>query len=293
MTFKMLKKIKIFFDLIKFEHSIFALPFAYLGLFLAERGFPHGRVFLWVTVAMVAIRTSAMCLNRLIDSAVDEKNPRTQNRAASLKVLTRGMMWAITLGSLVIFIFACSQLNPLCLQLSPIPIALVWLYPHLKKFTWCSHFILGTILGIAPYAGWLSARPEWSWLPLLLTVSVTAWVSGFDMFYALQDVEFDRQNGLKSFPVRFGTDRTVWVVRWLHGVTILTLGVLGIVSGFGIWYWFGWVLAFGFILREHWMVGRFGLLKINEAFFNMNAWVSVVIFVATVLDLTLTKGRFF
>ena len=283
----MFKKIKSFFELIKFEHSIFALPFAYLGLFLAEGGLPRFHVFIWVTVAMVAIRTGAMCLNRLIDQPIDEKNPRTRGRIQLINLLSRPLIWIITIASLCIAIFSAANLNFLCLALIPIPIVLVWSYPYLKRFTWCSHFILGIILGMAPIAGWLASRSDWSWSVLLLGLAVATWVSGFDMFYALQDIEFDHANQLKSFPVRFGVERTALVVRALHAATILTLGIFGWYRGMGFWFWLGWSVVVALIVKEHRLVSRFGLGKINEAFFNMNAWVSVVIFLAIALELTL------
>ncbi|MBI4372920.1 MAG: UbiA family prenyltransferase [Candidatus Omnitrophica bacterium] len=281
----MIKKISAFLELIKFEHSIFALPFAYLGLFLAENGWPRFRIFWWVTVAMVAIRTSAMCLNRLIDQPIDEKNPRTQGRIQLIYLLTRPVIWLIMIASLLIAFFSAAQVNWLCLALLPIPIVLIWIYPYLKRITWFSHFILGMILGIAPIAGWLSSRAEWAWSVALLGLAVACWVSGFDMFYALQDVEFDRAHRLKSCPVQFGTAQTILTVRALHGITVLALLVFGLISSMGFWYWLGWVIVFGLIVREHQLVKQFGLSKINEAFFNMNAWVSVVIFLAVAIDL--------
>ncbi len=282
----MLQKIKIFLDLIKFEHSIFALPFAYLGLFLAEGGFPRFHIFVWLTMAMVALRTSGMCLNRLIDQPIDEKNPRTRSRISQINLLTRSFLWSAALVSLVIFIFSAAQLNFLCFILTPIPVLLILIYPYLKRITWFSHFVLGIILAMAPYAGWLASRGEWAWTPALLMLAVATWVSGFDMFYALQDVDFDRMQNLKSFPVRFGVERTIVSVRVLHGITILALGILGFALGMGFWYWAGWLAVVVLIVKEHRLVSLFGLEKINEAFFNMNAWVSVVIFLAVTLDLT-------
>ena len=279
------RKFKAFFKLVKFEHSVFALPFAYLGLFLGENGFPRVRLLVWVTVAMIAIRTSAMCFNRLIDEQIDEKNPRTRERIELIHLLSRPRLWIITVFSVILFVFASAQLNPLCFRLSVIPVLLVWIYPHLKKMTWLSHFVLGLILGIAPVGGWLASRMEWSWIPLILTAAVTAWVSGFDMFYALQDIGFDRAYRLKSFPESFGVAPTVFGARILHALTVLFLAFLGHRLGFGIWYWVGWFVIVALIVREPFLVYRFGLTKIDEAFFNMNAWVSVVIFVATVFDL--------
>lgn len=282
---RIMGKIKIFLDLIKFEHSIFALPFAYLGLFIAEGGFPRPRILLWVTVAMVAIRTAGMCFNRLIDQTIDEKNPRTRGRGEAISLIKPWRLWFITAVAILMFIFAASRLNRLCFVLSPVPIVLVWIYPHLKKITWLSHFVLGIILGLAPFAGWLASRSEWSWTPALLSLAVWAWVSGFDMFYALQDLDFDRSNGLKSIPAQFGIPTTILMVRFLHGLTIIALMFLGTRLELGFWYWLGWTAVLALTVREHHLVARFGLAKIDEAFFDMNAWVSVVIFAAVALEL--------
>lgn len=283
----LVEKVTDFFKLIKFEHSLFALPFAYLGLFVAEGGFPRLYIVLWVTVAMVALRTAAMCLNRLIDRVIDEENPRTRLRINLIKSISSIKIWLITIFSLVLFVISAANLNPLCLKLSAIPIALIIIYPFSKKFTWCSHFILGMILGIAPCGGWLASSAQWSWIPVVLTFAVCFWVSGFDMFYALQDVEFDRTHGLNSFPARFGFDCTVKTVGFLHGLAIILLGYFGWILMLGIWYWMGWLLALALMVWEHGLVRRFGLSKINEAFFNLNAWVSVIIFLSTLLDLIL------
>jgi 4-hydroxybenzoate polyprenyltransferase len=280
-------KITDFFKLVKFEHSLFALPFAYLGLFVAEGGLPRLHIALWVTVAMVALRTAAMCLNRLIDRAIDEENPRTYSRINLIKSISPKKIRLITIFSLILFVVSAVNLNALCLKLSAIPIVLIIVYPFSKKFTWCSHFILGIILGIAPCGGWFASSAEWSWIPVVLALAVCLWVSGFDMFYALQDIEFDRTHGLHSFPARFGFERTIKIAGFLHGVAIVLLGCFGWMVMAGIWYWLGWFLALILMVREHGLVRQFGLSKINEAFFNLNAWVSVIIFLSTFLDLIL------
>jgi 4-hydroxybenzoate polyprenyltransferase len=298
-------KLLIFLEMIKFEHSIFALPFAYLGLFLgfAEKatvtsttfvGARHASpllssfswpIFLWVTVAMVSLRTAAMALNRLIDQAIDAQNPRTQARALPAGLLSRPFTWFVTALCLAIFVFSAARLNPMCLMLSPIPIALSVIYPYLKRFTWLSHWVLGLTLGIAPYGGWLAVQPEWSWIPGILTIAVTCWVSGFDVFYALQDVAFDRTRGLHSLPSRFGVAPAVLTAKLSQGITIAAFVVLGLAARFGLFYWIGVIAASGLIWREHRMVSAADLSKLNVAFFNMNAWVSVVIFAGTFLDL--------
>ncbi len=279
-----MNKLKAFFQLIKFEHTLFALPFAYLGLFLAEGGFPRGSIFFWTSLTMVSIRTCGMALNRLADESIDARNPRTVGRKKLIELLTHPILWFATVFSAAIFLFSTHRLNTLCFALAPIPIFLVFVYPFLKRFTWLSHFWLGAILGLAPLGGWLASRGVWSWSPVLLTLAVMFWVSGFDMFYALQDMEFDRLEHLKSFPARFGAKATLLVTRFLHALTILMLAVSGFVFGLGIWYGIGVVLAAGFILKEHVLLARFGLQKINEAFFNLNAWVSVIIFLGVFLE---------
>ena len=280
----LIDSLRSFFKLIKFEHSLFALPFAYLGLFIAEDGFPDLRIFFWVTIAMVSLRTSAMCFNRLIDEKIDYENPRTKDRLKWIAAISKGKVFQIAIVCIAIFIFSAFQLNTICFFLSPLPVFLIWIYPYLKRITWSSHFVLGIILGIAPMGGWLASRPEWSLEPVLLVLAVWMWVSGFDLIYALQDVEFDRAHELKSFPVRFGIDKTIWFARNLHIGTLLILVIFGIVSFFGIWYWIGMSTISVLIAREHYLVKKFGLLKINEAFFNMNVFVSVIIFFATMIE---------
>lgn len=290
---KPLSKIRIFLEMIKFEHSIFALPFAYLGLFLAHAQVKADNAnesrlwvtFFWVTVAMVTLRTVAMSLNRLIDQPIDSLNPRTENRALPKKLLSRSFTWFAAFFGMGIFILATSELNTLCFALSPIPIALVWIYPYLKRFTWLSHWVLGLTLGVAPYGGWLAIYPEWSWTPGILTIAVTCWVSGFDVFYALQDEAFDRRNGYFSLPASFGSQNAILIAKISQGITVLAFVALGVVMNLGILYWVGVGVATALIIYEHQLVGRFGLTKINEAFFNMNAWVSVIIFAGTFSEL--------
>ncbi|MDA9101247.1 putative 4-hydroxybenzoate polyprenyltransferase [Omnitrophica bacterium] len=285
-----LRKLRIFLEMIKFEHSIFALPFAYLGLFLAEGGLPGARVFFLVTVAMVSFRTMAMAVNRLMDREIDARNPRTQNRALPAHKLKTGFVWVLTLLSLAIFEWSAWVLNPLCFKLSPVAVALAWAYPYLKRFTWFSHLVLGMILGIAPYGAWIAARGTFSWVPAWLMLGVASWVCGFDMIYALQDESFDRSSGLHSFPARFGARASITGARALHALTIIFWLMAGFEAGLGIYYFSGLALAAGFLIREHWLVHLFGLQKVGEAFFTMNAVVSAVVFFAAVLDLVVGKG---
>jgi 4-hydroxybenzoate polyprenyltransferase len=282
-------KLGTFLEMIKFEHSIFALPFAYLGLFLAEKEVPGAFLFLWITIAMVSFRTMAMALNRLLDRGLDAKNPRTEERALPKKKLRTGFVWIAVVLSWLIFEGSAWMLGPLCFRLSPVPVVLAVFYPFTKRFTWLSHFILGLILGIAPYGAWIASRQDFGWAPAFLTAGVTLWVAGFDMIYALQDIDFDMKRGLFSFPARFGIAVTLKLTRLLHAASVLCWLAAGLLAGMGLCYWAGLALVAGFLVREHQLVRSFGVARINEAFFLMNAVVSITLFLAAVFDVIL-KG---
>ena len=281
--------LRIFFRDIKFEHSIFALPFAYLGLFLAERGWPRLSLLFWVSVAMVSFRTFAMTVNRLIDREIDARNPRTKMRALPQERLSSQFVGGIAVLSVVIFLGTAWLLGRLCLLLSPIPILLAVIYPTLKRFTWLSHGVLGIILGISPYGSWLASRGEFSWVPGLLLIGVACWVSGFDIFYSLQDVQFDRASGIRSIPVGFGEKGAVTIAGFLHLLAILSWSGVGLLTGLHWIYGLGLATVGIFLLREHWLVRQFGSAKINQAFFTMNAAISVVLFLAAFADLSLMR----
>ena len=280
-------KLGLFLEMIKFEHSIFALPFAYLGLFFAEKRIPGFFLFFWVTIAMVSFRTLAMALNRLLDRSIDAKNPRTLGRALPQKKIRPGFVWLAAAVSLLIFEGSAYKLGSLCFRLSLIPVVLAWIYPLTKRFTWLSHFVLGLILGIAPYGAWIASRQEFGWAPAFLTAGVTCWVAGFDMIYALQDIDFDIKHGLFSFPARFGIAVTLKLTRLLHAMSVFCWFVAGLCAGMGLCYWVGLAVVVGFLIRENQLVRSFGVAKINEAFFLMNAVVSLALFLATVLDVIL------
>ncbi len=284
---RVFKKVSIFFEMIKFEHSLFALPFAYLGLFLASGGWPDAAVFTWVSAAMVSFRTSAMALNRLIDHEIDARNPRTRGRALPAGMMQRRFVAGAALVSVTLFIFCAYRLNPLCFQLSWIPVALAVLYPFCKRFTWASHFLLGFILGIAPYGAWLAAGRNFSWVPGFFMIGVTAWVAGFDVIYALQDREFDTASGLYSLPVFLGEDASLLVTRILHGLALSAWGIAGLLAGLGGFYFAGLIFAGLFLIRENWLVRTFGLARVEQAFFNMNAVVSISLFAFVIIDLSM------
>lgn len=285
-----LKGLKTFFEMIKVEHSIFALPFAYLGLILAEKSWPSGRLWFWVTLAMVSFRSMGMALNRIIDARIDVLNPRTRDRAIPAGKIKLSAVWIITAVCFAIFEYSTYRLSSLCFLLSPIPVFLAGLYPFTKRFTWFSHLILGIILGIAPYGAWLAGRDEFSWVPGAIMIGVMAWVSGFDVIYALQDIDFDRSHGLYSFPARFGFQKSVMLARALHGVTILSWFFAGVLAGCGWFYFAGILVAAVFLIREHWLIRSFGLQKIEEAFFMMNGAISVIVFAAVAGEYTLFKA---
>jgi len=285
-----LSKISTFFEMIKWEHSIFALPFAYLGLFLAVKGWPELTTFVLVTLAMISFRTMGMALNRIIDREIDRRNPRTESRAIPSGKLKVGFVWGMVLISFLIFEYCAYQLNPLCFSLTPVPVLLAWLYPYAKRFTWLSHFLLGMILGIAPYGAWLASGAPWSWVPAFFMVGVVSWVAGFDVIYALQDVAFDQKAGLYSFPARFGVPAALALTRWLHVVTLISWSFAGWLAGLGLIYAIGILTAALFLVREHRLIKVFGIQKVHEAFFMMNAFVSVTVLIAVLFDLGLRSA---
>ena len=278
------KKTQLYLEMIKFEHSIFALPFAYLGMLMAAEGLPEFFDFLWISAAMVSFRSMAMGANRLIDRAIDAANPRTSNRALPARKLKTPFVLGLTILFLVFFEYSAYRLGDLCFRLSPIPVLMAWLYPWMKRFTWLSHMLLGMILGIAPYGAWLAVRGEFSWIPGFFLIGVTCWVAGFDIVYALQDLAFDKQYGLYSFPARFGEKNSLRLTFLLHVIAFAAWFGAGWLAGLGTAYWIGLVVVAGLLVREHWLVRNFGVAKIQEAFFLMNAVVSVALFLSVLAD---------
>jgi 4-hydroxybenzoate polyprenyltransferase len=286
----MIKKIILFLKDIKFEHSLFALPFAYLGLVLAEGRMPSAHLWIWVTAAMVSFRTLAMALNRLFDASIDARNPRTQGRAIPSGKLSKGSVIAVSFLSLLLFEISAFILGPLCFLLSPVPFVLAAVYPVMKRVSWISHFVLGSVLAIAPYGAWIASRGEFAPAPTFLSLGVICWVAGFDMIYALQDLDFDREEGLHSFPARFGRELTLAATKWLHFLSVFFWALAGFFDGRGWGFFAGILLAAFFLYRSYRLVRSYGVAKINEAFFVMNVVVSVGIFAAAVLDLVFGRG---
>ena len=284
-----LHNLRITLEMIKWEHSVFALPFALCGAMLAAGGLPSFGQLAWIIVAMVSARSAAMAFNRLADASIDAANPRTQARALPAGVLTPGFVATFVVVSCAVFVLAASQLNRLALLLSPVALAILLAYSYTKRFTRWSHLVLGFALGIAPAAAWIAIRGSLDARILLLTAAVTFWVGGFDILYACQDYEFDCSAGLHSLPRYFGIPRALIIARTLHGLMLLLLIALVIVFSLGIPACLG-VLSVAFLLAyEHSLVNAEDLSKLNAAFFTMNGVISVVFFVFVAADLLLRK----
>ena len=282
-----MKKLRTFFDMIRFEHTVFALPFAYLGMVLAwgNRENANWWDFFWITIAMAAARTSAMALNRYIDRFIDTRNPRTINRPIQTGKIDSTSVLISAIISLIILAIAAWMLDPLAFILFPGALLFLVGYSYTKRFTWLCHYILGFTDGLASMGAWVGVRGSLSTIDdlpaLILLGTVTFWIGGFDVIYACQDVKFDLKEGLYSIPVRFGIRRGLQVAAISHVITILLLLLLGIVSGLGWPYWLGVVIAAGLLLYEHSLIRPDDLSKLGLAFFNVNGYISVTVFVAT------------
>lgn len=277
-----MKAVRDFLELIKFEHTIFALPFAYLGMLLAAGGLPGWRIFLWITIAMASARTLAMGVNRLADRWIDARNPRTADRPLVTGKISIRTAWAGTAIAGLVLTAAAWQLGPLTLRLLPFALIALIGYSFTKRFTWFTHFILGFTDGLAPMGAWVAVRgsltsiadlPAW----ILLAV-VTFWIAGFDLIYACQDVEIDRQQNLHSIPARFGIQAALNLSRICHSVTLGLLVLLGFVTALQWPYWIGLVVVLGLLLWEHSLVRPDDLSNINLAFFNINSYISLTLF---------------
>ena len=275
---------RLFLSLVKFEHTIFALPFAYIGAFLAVDGVPGGGDLLWITVAMVGARSLAMALNRLIDAGIDARNPRTAGREIPRGALRPWQVVVFCLASLAVFLVAVSQLAPIVRWLWPIPVAAFVIYPYLKRATWLSHFWLGAVDGLAPVGAWAAVTNE---LPLeawLLGAAVAVWVAGFDVLYALFDLDHDRAHGLHSVPARFGVPATFRVARACHLLTVVFLALAGALLAAGVLYWLGVAVVAGLLLYEHLLVSPRDTSRLDMAFFTMNGVISVTFFLFVLAD---------
>jgi 4-hydroxybenzoate polyprenyltransferase len=271
-------------SLVRIEHTVFALPFAYVGALLAAGDWPGWGDMLWVTVAMVGARTLAMALNRLVDAELDAQNPRTAARELPSGMLTRGQVLALSAAALAVFLLAVFQLDPIVRWLSPIPVALFFVYPYLKRFTWLSHLWLGACLGLVPVGAWLAVTGTAPWEPWVLGGAVLLWVAGFDLFYSLYDLEHDRAHGLHSWAVRFGEQGVFYGARAFHTGTVALLAVTGVGLAVGGWYAAGVVAVAALLSYEHLIVRPGDLRRLDAAFFTVNGLISVVFLAFVSLD---------
>ncbi|MBX5496559.1 MAG: UbiA family prenyltransferase [Bryobacteraceae bacterium] len=289
------QRVRLTLDMIKFEHSVFALPFALTGALLAWRETGFGTEGLWwrigwIIVAMVGARSAAMTFNRLLDSAIDGRNPRTRSRHLPAGLLSRSFAWGFLAVSSAVFLLAAKMLNPLCLLLSPVALAVVFFYSFTKRFTAFSHVVLGFALGIAPAAAWIAMTGSLDARILWLTAAVTFWTAGFDIIYSCQDYEFDRREGLFSIPSRMGISRALWVARLFHVSMLVCLAALMAsfrLSGFSI---AGVAIVAALLLYEHRLVKADDLSRVNAAFFTVNGYVSVLFFLFWAADIFLSRS---
>jgi 4-hydroxybenzoate polyprenyltransferase len=285
----LLHNLRVTLEMIKWEHSVFALPFALCGAMLAAGGFPSAHQLAWIIVAMVAARSAAMAFNRLADASIDGANPRTSARALPAGQLTPAFVATFVVISSVVFIAAAAELNRLALWLSPVALAVLLLYSYTKRFTRWSHLVLGFALGMAPSAAWIAVRGSLDPRILLLTAAVTFWVAGFDVLYACQDFDFDRASGLHSIPRYLGISRALWVARAFHVIMLLLLAALLVAFGMGKLAIAGVAVVAVLLAYEHSLVSAGDLGKLNAAFFTMNGVISVVFFVFVAGDLLLRR----
>ncbi|HCC54941.1 MAG TPA: 4-hydroxybenzoate octaprenyltransferase [Desulfobulbaceae bacterium] len=281
----MLEKVKAMLEMIKFGHTIFALPFALIGAFLAKRGVPDGATFGWIILAMVGARTAAMGFNRIADRKFDAANPRTADRALSVGTVRLGEAWALVILFTLLYFVACAQLNSLTLKLSPFALGLTFIYSLTKRFTWLCHVVLGVALAFSPLGGWVAVRGTLHDFPLVLSMGVLFWVAGFDTVYACLDADFDRQAGLHSLPSRFGREKAFSLAFFFHGLAFLLFTLTGIISELNFYYYLGVAFTACALFYQHFVVSPKNMSQIQLSFFTMNGLISLALFVATWLSL--------
>ena len=278
MTEALIRYPRLFASLVKVEHTVFALPFAYIGAFLAVDGVPSAHGVLWITVAMIGARSLAMALNRLIDAGIDARNPRTAGRELPRGALRPWQVMAFSLASLVVFLIAVYQLAPLVRWLWPIPVVAFVVYPYLKRWSWISHFWLGAVDGLAPLGAWAAITNDLPWEAWTLGGAVALWVAGFDLLYALFDLDVDRAQGLHSLPARFGMRAAFLGARACHAGTVALLAAAGLGLPVGAPYWLGVAAVTALLVYEHSLVSATDRSRLDMAFFTMNGVISITFF---------------
>lgn len=285
----MFKKVKVFLEMIKIEHTLFALPFAFMGALvgsmLVNGHLPSWGQVGWILVAMVGARSAAMALNRLIDAAIDAKNPRTANRAIPAGLLKAGEVLLFTVVSFGLLILAAAMLEPLSFYLLPIAVFMLVFYSFTKRFTWLCHVILGFTIALAPLGGWVAVTNVIDWTAIIFFITIACWTTGFDIVYACQDYDFDKKEGLYSIPVRFGIAKSLKIARGFHIVTAIGFLLLIWLTNLSWIYILGIVIACGLLIYEHLIVKPNDLTRLNTAFFTMNGTLSMIVFFFTLIDL--------
>ena len=282
-----MRKLKIILEMIKFEHTVFALPFAIMSAFIASGGLPQLAKLGWILVAMVGARSCAMAFNRLADAEIDSKNPRTSTRAIPAGLITKGAVWVFTLVSVGLLVFAAWRLNPLAFALSPVALAVIIGYSFTKRFTALSHLWLGLALSISPVGAWIAITGRFDWTPIVLCCVVLLWTAGFDIIYACQDVNFDRKHGLHSIPARIGIRWALWISSALHVVAVILLFIVPLLTELGLFYYIGVGIVVLIFIYEHAIVKPNDLSRVNLAFFTLNGMISLVLMALSITDILL------
>ncbi|UVI32389.1 UbiA-like polyprenyltransferase [Paenibacillus spongiae] len=289
----MIRKLRIFLEMIKFEHTIFALPFAFMGALLGavvmENRLPEWGEIGWILLAMIGARSAAMGLNRVIDSAIDKRNPRTAMRAIPAGLLRVSEVLLFSAVSFVLLFLASSRLEPICIQLMPIAVFMLVLYSYTKRFTWLCHIVLGLTIGLAPLGAWVAVTGSFDTAAWILYIAVVFWLAGFDIIYACQDFDFDRKDGVHSIPARFGLRNALRMARGFHIITAAGFFLLFAMTPLSWGYLAGTVIAAGILFYEHWLVKPSDISRVQTAFFTMNGWLSTVLFAFTLLDLVVLR----
>ena len=282
-----MRKLKIILEMIKFEHTVFALPFAIMSAFIAAEGLPPLTKLGWILVAMVGARSCAMAFNRLADAEIDSQNPRTATRAIPAGLITKGAVWFFTLVSAGLLVCAAWRLNPLAFALSPVALAVIMGYSFTKRFTALSHLWLGLALSISPVGAWIAIKGQFDWTPIILCCVVLLWTAGFDIIYACQDVNFDRKHGLHSIPARIGIRWALWVSSALHVIAVLLLFGIPLLTELGLFYYIGVGIVVLIFTYEHAIVKPDDLSRVNLAFFTLNGMISLVLMALSIADILL------
>ncbi len=275
--------------MIKFKHTVFALPFALMGAFLAAQGLPSLRVFFWVIIAMVGARTAAMTFNRIADYRYDASNPRTEKRAIPAGEVSLKESWLMVALSSALFFLACWMLNPLALFLSPLALSLTFFYSLTKRFTWLCHVVLGVALAVSPFGGWVATTGNLSGYPWVLSLGVLFWVTGFDIVYASQDAEFDRKAGLYSMPASLGRKKAFVLAISFHALAFMLFTLTGYFQGLNFVYYLGIILTGSALFYQHLIVNPKDLSRIQMSFFSLNGFISLTLFLATCLSLFMSR----